>query len=928
MIEDLKPADFRAFFRELHEYAPFPWQERLSELVCAGEWPGVLDLPTASGKTACLDIAVFRMALTMTGTRRVFFVVDRRVVVDAAFERMRKLEGKLAGAKDGVLKIVADRLKEMGRSESPLDVYQMRGGIYRDDSWVRSPLQPALIASTVDQTGSRLLFRGYGVGDNTLAMHSALVANDALILLDEAHCSRPFSETLKSVAEYRQWAAKRVGGSLTFVEMTATPGDHVRDPFRLEADDFRELHQRLYAPKPTKLVTSKARARDQEKFAAELAHEALGLAGMPGLCRIAVMVNRVKTAKLVHKLLEDAGHVVHLLIGRMRPVDRSPLPEHLEGMLAGNPRPADGGPVFVVATQCLEVGADLDFDAVVTECASIDALLQRFGRLDRIGGLAASGVTAQGRVLIASDQKETDPVYGPALLETWQWLRAAGDEVDFAICSEEGGRTVRERLAGAGEAAKMRREAPRAPVLLPAHLDLLVQTSPRPALEPDLQLYLHGIEAKGSPEVQVVWRADLGDVPEQWADIVALCPPVSAEAMPVPLRDFRAWMSEREVEGASDVEGVDEDGDYADGSEQRLPVLIWRGDASEIAKSPQAIRPGDTLVLPTAGEAWEKLGHVPKGRAADSAELARQQLRRGWILRLHPRPIESWPDQEARKQLVEAAKDKGADTAALRASLEQYREQLRDSAPAWLRELLGKMPRRLEVEAYPGHGGGWVLSGRYIEPDSGCDESSAGGEVSLEKHLEDVSAAAGSVASALIADSGIRTSLVRAARAHDCGKADARFQALLRGGDVLAAQFAPRLLAKGASGRQSGTARKALRHASGLPEGFRHELVSLLLAAQEPEMAADVLALHLVASHHGRCRPFAPVVEDEGPEVSFNGWSITMQKRSECAAHRLDSGVADRFWELTREYGWWGLAYLEALMRLADWKASKEEVGA
>lgn len=212
MSNELNASAFAAFFHELHGYDPFPWQARLANVVCAGAWPATLDLPTASGKTACLDIAVFRMAVTGGGPRRIFFVVDRRVVVDAAFDRMRKIANALAGATSGTLKKVADRLREMAQSEPegrPLEIHQMRGGIYRDDSWVRSPLQPTLIASTVDQTGSRLLFRGYGVSENTLAMQAALSANDSLIFLDEAHCSLPFSETLRAVQKYRGWSTEK-----------------------------------------------------------------------------------------------------------------------------------------------------------------------------------------------------------------------------------------------------------------------------------------------------------------------------------------------------------------------------------------------------------------------------------------------------------------------------------------------------------------------------------------------------------------------------------------------------------------------------------------------------------------------------------------------------------------------------------------------
>jgi CRISPR-associated endonuclease/helicase Cas3 len=86
------------------------------------------------------------------------------------------------------------------------------------------------------------------------------------------------------------------------------------------------------------------------------------------------------------------------------------------------------------------------------------------------------------------------------------------------------------------------------------------------------------------------------------------------------------------------------------------------------------------------------------------------------------------------------------------------------------------------------------------------------------------------------------------------------------------------------------------------------------------------LILHLIAAHHGYARPFAPIVPDaEPPDVTVNAVTLTGPTRVECPPHRLDSGIAERFWTLTRSYGWWGLAYLEAILRLADQQASADE---
>jgi CRISPR-associated endonuclease/helicase Cas3 len=424
----------------------------------------------------------------------------------------------------------------------------------------------------------------------------------------------------------------------------------------------------------------------------------------------------------------------------------------------------------------------------------------------------------------------------------------------------------------------------------------------------------------------VVWRADL-DVaqPHLWPAIVPLCPPVAAEAMAVPLYDFRAWLAGGEGALSSDIQGVgEEEGKEASGA-LRCPVLRWRGDESyliEDAQGAAGIRPGDTLVLSVASEGWDELGHIPRDAEKDAAERARFALRRGWVLRLHPEVMKQWPENPKLAPLRELVNDPAVEEAALLDALREYAAQV--ESPEWLKTI----PANVELEAYPGDGGngqGWVLSQRFAEADAGNDESSASRSVALDDHLANVTKAVEQVADGVAIGEPIRESLVRAALWHDYGKADLRFQALLHGGDPIAAQFAPKLLAKGAQARRSKAVRQAQWNRSGLPDGFRHELLSLAFARQDREAAADELALHLIASHHGRCRPFAPVIEDDGGDVACNGSRLAREERAREAAHRLESGVAERFWSLTRRYGWWGLAYLESLVRLGDWKASKDE---
>ncbi len=946
--------------------APFPWQKRVAARVCGGDWPRAIALPTAAGKTGCIDIAVFALACAVKDARqprRIFFVVDRRIVVDQAFDHAKKLAKVLRTAQDGILQDVAEALKDIAepgwrelsekeqKEVRPLDVYALRGGMYRESAWARSPLQPTVIASTVDQVGSRLLFRGYGVSDSMKPIHAGLVGNDALILLDEAHCAKPFDQTMQAIKSYRTWneESKEENPSpqapFHFVSMTATPTEEVvkeekkrkeerpTEPKLIEedeADDRDEtkcvLGKRIKASKPAALVVAeKAKGRIGraelvkvlEKHAKELA--------TPNGC-VGIIVNRVATARALAK---ELGAEAVLLTGRMRPLDRDRIfTEKLQPLLSGY-KGEQKPPKFVVGTQCLECGADFDFYALVTECASLDALRQRFGRLNRI----AARTSAQAVIVVRADQtepqeKETDqdPVYGNALANTWKWLNAnaTNGEFDFGVSA------VRKATEGV-DLAPLNAPSLDAPVLFPAHLDCWVQTHPIPTPDPDPALFLHGPKQTGQPDVQVVFRDDLGNDSNAWAEIVGLCPPSSSEAVAVPIGVFKEWLAGELVsDETADVEGgAPEEADDENAESQPRQALRWRGPAerdekTKVVSVPKNVTPNDTYVIPCSAPGIDALGDFISTPPADYSGEAFQRSRDKALLRLPNLTIPEDADTREETELLATA----------------VAGVLADDSPEWVRravehfEQSGNLRRR-ELDKHPR--GGYVLSGkvrlRQFDPthldDSEPAESFRGRQVSLREHSAGVAEYATRFATGCGLDVVLYT---QAGLWHDLGKLDPRFQAMLRQSSPRTALAHANPLAK--SGKWSGT--KKERDEAGAvhkyPSGARHELLSAaLVAARLGAEQADDLLLHLIATHHGSARPFANAVKEEpetdvkwpfNPELfdeKFPGGSYRQQIRE------WNAELPERFWRVVRKWGWWGASYREAVFRLADHAQSAAE---
>jgi CRISPR-associated endonuclease/helicase Cas3 len=965
--------DFESFFREVHGpgFTPFPWQNELIKRVVEKGWPEVIDLPTSAGKTAVIDIAIFYLALEADkppkerqASTRIFFVVDRRIVVDEAYERSCRIRNRLIEAKDGTLAEVADRLKKLSHDNdsNPLDVIRLRGGMPLERAFIRNPLRPTIVLSTVDQVGSRLLFRGYGVSQIMRPIHAALVGIDSIVILDEAHLSRPFEETLGWVKHYQSesWAGKPIGKSIKMVRMTATPSSKSDDFFSPLDDpncpdwDHQVLGPRLKCSKISELISIKCDTENpratQDELVKTLAEKAASLMTKAhDMCStpvVGIIANRVATARQVfNRLRSEQDSDTLLLTGRNRPYERDELVRnYLPRMKAGRSDADNSRPLYVVATQTVEVGADIDFDALITEAAALDALRQRFGRLNRLGKRDHANA-----VIVYVDygrSKKIDPIYGEALAKTWTWMNKKAKKhktIDFGIKAMKAELPTGENIADLITPRKC------APVLMPAHMDMLVQTNPQSSIEPEVAILLHGDNTEPE-DVQIVWRADLPSslVPNEdyiALEIVSVIPPTQLEALAIPFRAARAFLADamREDINISDIEGENEEEPLAV-EKSKYYAVKWRGaDDSSLIRDPNNIKPGDILVVPSCYGGLDRFGWNPELNkpVRDIGDEAASKRFGKSLLRIHKNLISQWLEDETEVHDevsgaigdVLARFEDGEDLSDLSGNLIDELLNFPNIKPE-IRERIEKLQGNMFETIYPETGipQGILLQEKRNSPQELTDEDDSSSlspefhEVLLESHCRGVA----ELAKAFSSSSGLSNELVEslkiAGNLHDIGKADPRFQTWLWNGDKFATRKSNKILAKSSvpSDRNS---RKIARKMAGYPEGTRHECYSTAMALQNDWLLNGTdkdLTLYLIGVHHGRGRPFMPSVDDNGCNIELEIDDKHLTFKGKHQLEKLDSAWPELFWRLNRCYGYWGLAYLETLLRLADQRRSEQ----
>lgn len=905
--------------------APFSWQEEVLDHICEhGVWPDRINAPTGSGKSSVVDIHLFANALAAVGAaprvpRRLCVTVGRRALVDSQATRVDKIFGDLKDALDdesgepGILRRVAEALQSFQtrndkEGNTPFEVGHIRGELSNRTLPVTDISACAIIAATPDMYGSRALFRGYGSTMAARPRETALLTMDTVMVLDEAHMNRQLLHTTQRIAELQKREVNLGVPTLQVVETTATPSTEDSESTTLGVDiealdkpNDEELRDRVYSHKELVLhpidkwdgkpgnpaVVDAAVDAIMER----LAHREAGESSKKAYT-VGCIVNHVRTAIAIkealvkNKVLEKAEEV-QLLVGRMRPSDLEKLQNKHSKLFTTE---GDKSVKVVVATQTLEVGIDVDFADLVTELAPASSLAQRFGRVNRLGLRKDSKVVVIEPASGDSVKKDAPPYKAVDLSNAYAWLEALNDTENPSV-----------NPAAMVKSPPVQSSPERLLYQRPEWPDLLEfsRTDESPYDEPDLDLWLHDSLDAETAMGGVIVRDNLPSNTSAAMEILktSYFAPSDEETFPANLKILQEILDYQDEHGVKPRKFL-----YRQGE-----ISLWQ-DADQGDDSNQSLAPGDVLILDT-----------------DSVPFTNQRIA------VTQRELPSTKDKLEAVPFPEDIKLYVYEKCANRE--EHFREYL-GLSPEEVAELLDSqasdgqtvIASELSTEAEDGQE---VISWYAVVTDDkksieGSDIAqelvlAPTGPVLLDDHQNDVAERTRQLAENLGLAPEFSEALELAAKYHDEGKRDLRFQQML-GADPDADALAK-------SGHRSVAEAYRARSRSALPRGWRHEQLSALMLAASPEKVGEHrdLVLRIIGCSHGHGRfSFA---HDAGflLKEGYLPEGTDYEALKEQATRLFNVGYWDNLMEQTsRTYGPYATAYLEAVERAADAQISRE----
>lgn len=915
--------------KEKQKRYPFSWQEEVLDHICEhGVWPERINAPTGSGKSSVVDIHLFANALAAVGAaprvpRRLCVTVGRRALVDSQADRAREIlkcmEDALAdgSGEPGILRRVAEALQSFQthndeKGSKPFETGHIRGELSNRSLPVTDISACAIIAATPDMYGSRALFRGYGSTKAARPRETALLTMDTVMVLDEAHMNRQLLHTTQRIAELQKREVNLGVPTLQVVETTATPSTEDSDSTTLGVDiealdspNDKELHKRVYSHKelvlhpidkwdgkPGNAATVNAAVDAIKKF---LAHREASEDSKKAHT-VGCIVNHVRTAiSIKEKLTTDkvlGKDEVELLVGRMRPSDLEKLQNKHRKLFTTE---GDKSVKVVVATQTLEVGIDVDFADLVTELAPASSLAQRFGRVNRLGRRTDSKVLVIEPASGDSVKKDAPPYKAVDLSNAYGWLEALNDAENPSV-----------NPAAMVKNPPVQSSPERLLYQRPEWSDLLEfsRTDENPYDEPDLDLWLHDSLDAETAMGGVIVRDNLPSNTSAAMEILktSYFAPSDRETFPANLKILQEILDYQDEHGVKPRKFL-----YRQGE-----ISLWQ-DADQGEENSHSLAPGDVLILDT--------GSVPftnQGIAVTQRELPSTKDK-----------LEAVPfldDDElyvAELYVYEKCADRE----------KHFREYL-GLSPEEAAELLDSQAsdgeKRIASELSTEAEDGQEVISWYAKVTNATEKKSVEGSdiaqelvladpVLLDDHQNDVAERTRQIAENLGLAPEFSEALELAAKYHDEGKRDLRFQQML-GADPEAGALAK-------SGHRSVAEAYRARSRSALPKGWRHEQLSALMVAASPEQVGEHrdLVLRIIGCSHGHGRFSFAHDADFLLKEGYLPEGLDYEALKEQATRLFNVGYWDNLMEQTsRTYGPYATAYLEAVERAADAQISRE----
>jgi CRISPR-associated endonuclease/helicase Cas3 len=595
--------EYVSWFERITSHPPHAWQTKLGEAsVCEDR---LIRIPTGFGKTAGTVLSWLFHRVHRDDRSwpcRLVFVLPMRVLVEQTEVAIAEWLTR-AGLSDRV----ALRVLMGGRGAEP---------------WALDVEKPAILVGTQDMILSRALNRGYAAARGRWPMEFGLLHQDSLWVMDEIQLMDVGLATTAQLAAFRE-AERRVGRSLRPTHswwMSAT-----LQPSWLKTVDFADAPDRM-ALQMLRVDLSSGKGSIGASKSLERAN---GSADPASLAKLAQTRHRPGTLTLI--IVNQVPRAVEVFAALDREVSegkgakkkrRSDAPDlqlihsHFRGherrawitsfLRKDAPMPPQGR--IVVSTQVVEAGVDISARVLITDLAPWPSLVQRMGRAARYAAEQAEIVVVGEASADPKAARPYDPKELASAEQALQWvLRDGADASTEALERLEA--TIRD-----SDPELLARLYPYEPqhVLRREDLDDLFDTTPDlTGADLDVSRYIRSGEER---DVTVFWRA-LPSFPGARLEPEHLAPkqPGHDELCPLPVGRFRAWLKTKR-QGHAYVF------DYLEGAWLRL--------------NPDRVRPGLSVLLDTElggyslDVGWNDKSevHVPVVPQAEEPVSASEQL--------------------------------------------------------------------------------------------------------------------------------------------------------------------------------------------------------------------------------------------------------------------------------------------------------------